>query len=624
MLVENPRGTDISNYSAKICPLEKYDLQLGSANTHTDNHEQCICIHVTFKGADRLSARGTPRDEESQFEQSASRSEVAPLTKSTSVNDLGSFAAADPEIRLLWNESMELSDIPINIAPLFRVLRAQLGIDTISAETLRIYNIRAHFDSYDHTAIFYPRYRKPTNASRPPEGLKVVRQIKDNKMEKENFPNSSKEKKFSGIFGFHLASPSDTTIMITTNERDALAVYDATDGMLAISLPQGEKMDYSILPYLERFETIYIWFPSVHHKFAKDYAVVLNTSRCFVVLAQERPIELMRDNRSKAILHAIHDDSLHVRHRAFKSLVDIRDDVKSELLNNTKKAIGFAQWKRFEALNPYLGGLRPGELTVFTGGSGYGKTTFLCEYSMDLFTQGVRTLFCSFEMPEEKILKWMLVQYAGPAHIKSLSRCKTYNNGIKIPIYRVENHPSVDQWIDRFEKLKSDIMFLSNDQIRNKTISEIFRTIEEHILRCGFQHIVIDNLQFMMGMATLSNDKSNSYDQYQTQDRFVGLLRSLATNYNVHVTLVVHPRKHSSDATLELADVGGTGRVTQEADNVYAITRKRTGDGKVKKYLTILKSRYGGSKRCSSDHQLELVFQQPTYTHIIYDSSLPE
>ncbi|KAE9411730.1 hypothetical protein Angca_005507, partial [Angiostrongylus cantonensis] len=57
-------------------------------------------------------------------------------------------------------------------------------------------------------------------------------------------------------------------------------------------------------------------------------------------------------------------------------------------------------------------GLRPGELTVLTGGTGFGKTTFLCEYALDLFTQGVRTLFCSFEMPEEKILKWMLVQYA--------------------------------------------------------------------------------------------------------------------------------------------------------------------------------------------------------------------
>lgn len=34
-------------------------------------------------------------------------------------------------------------------------------------------------------------------------------------------------------------------------------------------------------------------------------------------------------------------------------------------------------------------GFRSGELTILTGGTGYGKTTFLCEYAIDLYTQGV-------------------------------------------------------------------------------------------------------------------------------------------------------------------------------------------------------------------------------------------
>jgi hypothetical protein len=54
------------------------------------------------------------------------------------------------------------------------------------------------------------------------------------------------------------------------------------------------------------------------------------------------------------------------------------------------------QWKRFDVLNTYLKGLRPGEITVLTGGS-FGKTTFLCEYAMDLYTQGV---CLQFAIPE--------------------------------------------------------------------------------------------------------------------------------------------------------------------------------------------------------------------------------
>lgn len=48
---------------------------------------------------------------------------------------------------------------------------------------------------------------------------------------------------FSGIFGFHMATAADNRIILTTNERDALAVYEGTGGMLAIALPQGEKLD---------------------------------------------------------------------------------------------------------------------------------------------------------------------------------------------------------------------------------------------------------------------------------------------------------------------------------------------------------------------------------------------
>lgn len=43
--------------------------------------------------------------------------------------------------------------------------------------------------------------------------------------------------------------------------------------------------------------------------------------------------------------------------------------------------------------NKYLKGLRPGELTVMSGRTGTGKTTFVSEYSLDLCMQGVGTRF---------------------------------------------------------------------------------------------------------------------------------------------------------------------------------------------------------------------------------------
>ena len=47
------------------------------------------------------------------------------------------------------------------------------------------------------------------------------------------------------------------------------------------------------------------------------------------------------------------------------------------------------QWTRYPQLNNLLKGHRRGELTVMTGPTGCGKTTFMSDYSLDLSMQGV-------------------------------------------------------------------------------------------------------------------------------------------------------------------------------------------------------------------------------------------
>jgi twinkle protein len=45
------------------------------------------------------------------------------------------------------------------------------------------------------------------------------------------------------------------------------------------------------------------------------------------------------------------------------------------------------KFDRFSCLKNTLGGFRRGELTIFSGRTGSGKTTFLSEYSLDLCAQ---------------------------------------------------------------------------------------------------------------------------------------------------------------------------------------------------------------------------------------------
>ena len=49
----------------------------------------------------------------------------------------------------------------------------------------------------------------------------------------------------------------------------------------------------------------------------------------------------------------------------------------------------FFQWRRLPHLSNILKGHRAGELTIFTGPTGSGKTTLMSELSQDLSLQGV-------------------------------------------------------------------------------------------------------------------------------------------------------------------------------------------------------------------------------------------
>jgi twinkle protein len=66
-------------------------------------------------------------------------------------------------------------------------------------------------------------------------------------------------------------------------------------------------------------------------------------------------------------------------------------------------------------------GLRNGELSVLTGPTGSGKTTFLSQLSLDLCQKGVNTLWGSFEIKNERFLESMIQQF-GACDLESIVR----------------------------------------------------------------------------------------------------------------------------------------------------------------------------------------------------------
>lgn len=204
-------------------------------------------------------------------------------------------------------------------------------------------------------------------------------------------------------------------------------------------------------------------------------------------------------------------------------------------------------------------GHRKGELTILTGSTGCGKTTFMSEYSLDLALQGVNTLWGSFEIRNTRLASTLLRQLAEkPLDV---------------------NITEFDYWADKFEKLPLYFMTFHGQQ----SIKVVMEAIEHAQYVHDINHVIIDNLQFMMG----TSDDPRHVDRYWKQDAIISSFRTFTTHKNCHVTLVIHPRKERDSEDLTTSSIFGSAKASQEADNVLIIQDKRLTAVRGKKFLQV-------------------------------------
>jgi twinkle protein len=104
---------------------------------------------------------------------------------------------------------------------------------------------------------------------------------------------------------------------------------------------------------------------------------------------------------------------------------------------------------------------------------------------------------------------------------------------------------------------------------------------------------LVDNLMMLIG--------GIGDDYYRRQSEFMKQVAAFAKKFDVHVHIVAHPRKTNGRVTK--MDVGGTGDITNLADNAFGIHRITNEDREDKDYaiyeecdsiLEIFKSRFTG------------------------------
>ena len=456
-------------------------------------------------------------------------------------------------------------------------------------------------------------------------GPYITRRIKVRSIEHKAWQRLDPPGGGSGLFGWHTIPSNATSIIITEGEFDAMAVYQAT-GRPTVSLPNGcRSFPTDIIALLERFDTVYIWMDNdgPGQEGAEIFAKKLGVERCLIVrpsgkrgwIRSDRrttPITVNDDNNEDATvlssasslepspspppsppkdaneallqgwdLNELLEEASELPHERILKFSDLRDQVIHEIINPDKyRGTPVTSLPGFTSL---IKGFRRGEMTVLTGPTGSGKTTFLGQISLDLAEQGTNVLWGSFEIKNTRLMHKLLQQYMRDVLPMGLA---TRDNLTETE--KRQQLTSLMALADKFESLPMHFLKFHG----GSDVDHVLDAMEYAAYVYDVDHIILDNMQFMISRTASQAKKGggSAYDKFDMQDVAIEKFRKFATDYNVHVSLVVHPRKEDENVKLGISSFYGSAKATQEADTVLILQ----SDGK-RKFVDVRKNRFDGT-----------------------------
>ena len=235
----------------------------------------------------------------------------------------------------------------------------------------------------------------------------------------------------------------------------------------------------------------------------------------------------------------------------------------------------------FVALDYCTGGFYGGELSVWTGRRGEGKSTLLGELLVEAVNENRTVCAYSGELPAKQFKRFLLPTIAGP---DNLFPCPDPRTG------RTEYMPSeadlaeIDRWLAR--------CFLLTDLQQKNAHDEdnILALFEYAYRRYGASVFLVDNIM----TAQLKSERELGH--LVAQKEFTQRLSAFAKQHDVHVHMVAHPRKSEGGGrSLTADDVAGAGEITNLADNVFSVERLGERD-EIDTRIRIMKDRETGSR----------------------------
>ncbi len=213
------------------------------------------------------------------------------------------------------------------------------------------------------------------------------------------------------------------------------------------------------------------------------------------------------------------------------------EDVIARLHQTDAGSIGCRlPWSKSEELFR----IRPGEVTLWPGINGHGKSMVVGQAMTSLMRQSQRVCIASMEMKPVATMARMCRQAFGA------------------------NQPNVS-YIRDFHAWTDDKLWIY-DQHGTVNADRMLGVLRYAAEELGVTQFVIDSLM-KCGIAE---------DDYNGQKRFIDRLCAAAKDTNCHIHLIAHSRKGVDELSAPgKMDVKGSGSITDQVDNVLTVWRNK-------------------------------------------------
>jgi twinkle protein len=212
------------------------------------------------------------------------------------------------------------------------------------------------------------------------------------------------------------------------------------------------------------------------------------------------------------------------------------DELIAEFSASTVDAHPRLPWDRLDSRVS----IRPGEVSLWFGFNGHGKSLMLGQAVTSLCGQGERACIASFEMRPRKTLARMCRQFVDA------------------------NQPSPSQVREFTEWAKGKLWLY--DQTSTVEPERVYAVIRYAVDRLKVTQFVVDNLTKCVA----------ADDDYAGQKAVVDKLTAMAQAFGIHIHLVHHARKDRDESKPpRKMDALGASAITNLVDNVFIVWRNK-------------------------------------------------